>query len=241
MDATSRWKFQSDHRVVQWWADLEDDDGEPRVASVGIWRREGADVVSVFHDGRAYPPRPGEERRRPLEEFRRSQWFLRPSEFRRIPARAFKKPVDAPPFDGLRVTVAPCLGETLERCVETYGPPILKAEPEECDSNNYSFQQGELKIFVHMFGNVAGSISYHAERRIPPATISALLKAHAADCEWLIDSDFRGDVLTESLEIDRQLKRADGLAYARHKAWEKFNELSVWSAAYEQAFPGVIK
>jgi hypothetical protein len=94
---------------------------------------------------------------------------------------------------------------------------------------------------VHIFDNVAGSISYHAGRPIPPATIKALLKAHAAGLDWFFDSDFHGDPLTEYYDEDRQFKRADGGAYARHRAGGKLHWFSVWSVAYQQAFPDVIK
>lgn len=84
MDATGRMKFDSDHRVVQWWVETSDGDAVPATASVGTWRIEGPDVAYVLHNQHLDAPQPEKESKIPLTDFSRRWWFPRPGAFRRI-------------------------------------------------------------------------------------------------------------------------------------------------------------
>ena len=148
--------------------------------------------------------------------------------------------VDRRPFAGVPASKAPCLREPLERCIESYGPPIPTPEEGHMPGMHF-FKKGELKISVVLLGDAVGDLRYEAERPIPDDVIMALLRANAADSDWLPDPNAPRDNFTEVAELDRSYKRADGGALARHIELGTIHMVSLWTPEFDKAHPNLVK
>lgn len=134
-----------------------------------------------------------------------------------------------------------CLGETLRVCEEHFGASVVHPTAEDkCPDNSHYFTVGQLKISAFLLDNIVASIHYEADRTFSEEAIAALLRANAADSQWVTDLESAGDSFSEFREKEINYKRVDGGAYARYGDVHDLHNLSLWTAAYAKANPNVV-